>query len=441
MANRNVLDLLYNKRRSALDFNFDMLWAPPLLSLLTPADIYELNKIAKSIKLSGKIDEKYRLIDMIMRNRGFVKLHAGTNRVVYRFLEDQRFVIKIAVDRVGLGDNPAEYKNQFLLKPFVTKVFEVSPCGTVAVVERVNAIMSREEFISVADNVFDLITKFFVGKYVLEDFGSHYFMNYGIRDGFGPVLLDYPYVFELDGNKLYCNAKPIPRRRDIVCGGEIDYDDGFNNLICTKCGRQYNARDLSVKSKDKLIIVGGKKKMRVQVKRGNVVIKDNKQEVTKTIEERKPYSRPIKNGKAKFQVQGRNKNTKPDPNKNKMPSESILNNKESLVTNTNKPEDYTVEGTGSNIHVEARYNLMDKDGKRISAILPSEEIKTKSEIEAEEKDLDMNEELDEALKDQDYDEYDEDDYDEYDQYLNNRQRSSKIKPKMKSSKKNSFDGF
>ena len=181
MAKANALDFLYSKKSSPLEFNFDMLTAPPLLSLLTLQDIYELNRIARSVKLVGKIEEKYRLIDNIMTNRGFVKLHAGTNRVVYRFLEDQRFVVKVAIDRVGLGDNPAEFQNQFLLKPFVTKVFEVSPCGTVGVFERVDPIMSREEFISVADDIFNLITKFFVGKYILEDFGAHYFMNWGIR--------------------------------------------------------------------------------------------------------------------------------------------------------------------------------------------------------------------------------------------------------------------
>lgn len=183
MAKANVLDFLYRERKSPLEFNFDMLTAPPLLSLLTYQDIYELNRIARSVKLVGKIDEKYRMIDGIMNHRGFVKLHAGTNRVVYRCIEDQRFVIKIAIDRVGLNDNPDEFKNQFLLKPFVTKVFEVSPCGTVAVVERVDPIMSREEFISIADDVFALITKIFIGKYVLEDIGAWFFMNWGIRKG------------------------------------------------------------------------------------------------------------------------------------------------------------------------------------------------------------------------------------------------------------------
>ena len=84
-----------------------------------------------------------------------------------------------------------------LLKPFVTKMFECSPCGTVATVERVEPITSRQEFLSVADDIFDLLNQQILGQYILEDIGTNYFMNYGLRKGFGPVLLDYPYLFEL----------------------------------------------------------------------------------------------------------------------------------------------------------------------------------------------------------------------------------------------------
>lgn len=415
MAKLNALEALYNKRKSPLEFNFDMLWAPPLLSLLTPQDIYELNRIAKSVKLAGKIDEKYKLIDQIMTNRGFVKLHAGTNRVVYRFIEDQRFVAKIAVDRVGLGDNPAEFKNQFLLKPFVTKVFEVSPCGTVAIVERVDAVMSREEFLSIADDVFSLLTKFFLGKYVLDDIGSWFFMNWGTRKGYGPVLLDFPYVYELDGNKLYCNAKPIPGRRDIICGGQIDYDDGFNNLICTKCGRPYHARDLKKEGKEKLIIVGGKKTMKVQVKIGNTVIKDSsKTQVAKVIE---PVDEE-KNVYAQYRVQGR-ANIIKETKKENNPNVSILNKQIDPKKESEKVLTETVED------------------------IKEEPVEITHTVTTEEKD--MNTELEEVLENQnDYDEYDDyDEYEEYNDYLNNRQRSNKISPKMKSSKKgnNDFKGF
>ena len=47
-----------------------------------------------------------------MRRRGFVKFAAGTNRVVYRPVESDTFVIKVAYDAIGLGDNPKEFRNQ-----------------------------------------------------------------------------------------------------------------------------------------------------------------------------------------------------------------------------------------------------------------------------------------------------------------------------------------
>lgn len=407
MAKANVLQSLYTKRRSPLEFNFDMLTAPPLLALLTPQDINDLNRIARSVKLAGKIDEKYKLIDQIMTNRGFVKLHAGTNRVVYRFIEDQRFVIKVAVDRVGLGDNPAEYKNQFLLKPFVTKVFEVSPCGTVGLFERVDPIMSREEFLSVADDIFNLITKFFVGKYVLEDFGSHYFMNWSLRKGYGPVLLDFPYVYELDGNKLYCNAKPIPGRRDIVCGGEIDYDDGFNNLICTKCGRPYQARDLKKAEENKLIIVGGKKTMRVQIKIGKDIILDSgKKKVAKVIEE--PKEKVIVNT-----VKSRLNSTVSKVISDDKPSDSIFNKKEDI----NKEKETDAKIVDQDIETKDTEEVIDTTNNLVS----NEETVSST----------MNDELESAIDT--YQEYEDDysEYDDYDQYLSNRQRSNKRNKKSR----------
>lgn len=398
-VNKNVLNALYNKRKSPLEIYFDNLIAPPLLSLLLPQDIFELNRIAKSVKLSGKIEEKYRLIDNIMISRGFVKLHAGTNRVVYRFLEDQRFVIKVAVDRVGLKDNPDEFKNQFLLKPFVTKVFEVSPCGTVGLFERVNAIMSREEFLSVADDIFNLITKFFVGKYILEDFGTHYFMNWGIRqNGFGLVLLDFPYVYELDGNKLYCNAPIIPGQKFPVCGGQLDYDDGFNNLICTKCGRHYQANDLKKNENEKLIIVGGKKKMKVRVRVGNKVIVDTSKNMQSKVID-KPTTQTTQ---VKDKVESRT-NITASPTQEQKPKDAIFSNTSKQIDDKNEiKENITIVQEKSIINISNEDELLD--------------------------DTDTS------------DGYDEEDEYDYDQYLSNRQRSS-MKGQKKTKSNKDFSDF
>ena len=256
----HIIDKMQSRMMSVDEFNFDHLMAPPLYSFLTQYDIDQLRYIATSIRYSGKINQKYKAIDQIMKSRGFVKLVAGTNRVCYRHLEYDDIVVKVAVDAVGIHDNPEEFKNQHIFKPFVTKVFEVSPCGTVGLFERVVPITSREEFQSVATDIFDVISNWFVGEYVLADIGTKFFMNWGIRKGFGPVLLDFPYCYQLDGNKLYCR-NPDPSNPTGFCDGVIDYDDGYNYLYCTKCGKRYKATELKKAVDRKEIIIGGNNKM------------------------------------------------------------------------------------------------------------------------------------------------------------------------------------
>lgn len=294
MDRQDVLKrLLYPKCKTAIEFQFDTLIVNPLLSYITVQDIAQLNKIATSLKYSSKPKEKYVMIDNIMTNRGFKKMASGTNRVTYRCLNDYRIVIKIAIDKVGLSDNGNEYRNQHLLKPFVTKCFEISPCGTVGLFERVVPITSREEFINISDDIFDLINNL-IGKYVLEDIGEKFYMNYGLREGFGPVLLDYPYVFELDGRKLICNV-PEPMHPKGYCGGEIDYDLGYNDLVCKRCGKRYLATELksdSKSGKQKIIIEGEDTIMRCVLKRGDEVVSKLNSEgpvTTNTIKSKKDF--------------------------------------------------------------------------------------------------------------------------------------------------------
>ena len=225
---------------------------PPcrILNLLTIQDIMQLNQIANDKKLNTRPKEKLEMIKSIMGARGFKRLSSGTNRICFKYMEDQSFVIKVAYDHVGLSDNLHELYNQEFLKPFCTKVFEVSPCGTVGMFERVRAIKNREEFQNIANDVFDIIVNEFVGKYILADIGNKFFMNWGIREGMFPVILDFPYVYELDGARIYCN-RPDPTSPYGFCGGEIDYDEGFNHLVCTKCGKTFLASELKLAAEKK----------------------------------------------------------------------------------------------------------------------------------------------------------------------------------------------
>lgn len=221
-----------------------------LNQLLSPQDIAYLNSIATSVKLSGSPSKKKELITRLMEQRGFKRLDCGTNRIVYKFMEDQSFLVKVAFDRVAISDNLREYRNQEYLRPFCAKCFEVSPCGTVGMFERVMPVKNREQFASIAYRVFDIIVNCFIGKFILADFGTEYFKNWGVRVGAFPVIVDYPYLYELDPAKITCNNKD-DHSPSGFCEGEIDYEDGFNYLYCKKCGKRYLASELAKEGSDR----------------------------------------------------------------------------------------------------------------------------------------------------------------------------------------------
>ena len=279
MSRVALIEQLYaEKRKSALEFDYDALWAPPIMSIFTREDINELYRIATSLRYNANIEKKYELIDSIMKARGFKRAHCGTNRVVYNFLDMPTFVAKVAIDRVGMKDSPAEWRNQKYFKPFCCKIFEVDPSGVIAFVERVNPITSLEEFLSVSDDIFNMMLTKIIGKYVIDDLGTEKFMNYGLRynangTAFGPVIIDFPYAYELDGRKLVCNRPLETPFGTFPCGGEIDYDEGLNHLVCTKCKKRYEAMDLQKDNSNILVMYGdnegGYYLMRTRIVRAN----------------------------------------------------------------------------------------------------------------------------------------------------------------------------
>lgn len=271
MARADLITMMKYRKMDTDEFNFNMLSAPPINYFLTPTDIGDLRSIAMSIKYSSKAKLKKQMQNEIMERRGFKFFHAGTNRNVYRFLDDNTFLFKVMHSRSGINDNLLELKNQWYIAPACTKIFDVTQCGTVGSVERVEPITSREEFISLAPDIFDLISKKLIGKFVIADIGTRYFRNFGLRLGYGPVIVDFPYVYNLDGKKLYCSH--TDPNTNGPCGGAIDYDFGFNELHCNKCGLEYKADELMEKEKIGLVVKeGGRFDVKVVGMRGDMVV-------------------------------------------------------------------------------------------------------------------------------------------------------------------------
>ena len=275
----DIKEILMKGSTNVNNFNYDRLQeSVPLYQLFTEQDIYSLYKIATSIRYAGNKRKKLDEIAKIMKPKGFSRLAGGTNRVVYYHPDIPDMIWKIATDDTGLNDNPSEMYNQNFIKPYCCKVFSCHPSGVIASFERVERFVNYYEFECNRDCIFEIITKILIGKYVLEDFGIDYFMNWGIRVGFGPVILDFPYIYELDGNKLKCGLR---LEDGTICNGEIDYTPGFNKLVCTKCGAEHRARELGNKLKDSSMdLERNGKTMKITIMRGDEIVRTSYQKDT-----------------------------------------------------------------------------------------------------------------------------------------------------------------
>ena len=215
----------------------------PLSYYLTNQDIAYLYKCAMSPALNCDVKEKYHLIGELMRNRGFELIGGGTNRRAYRCTFED-LVIKIATDQVGFTSNLREFPNQNVIKPFCTKIFGTDYNGVVSMSEQFIPFKVVEEFQNYSQDIFDILYfKLRNNDIGMEDVGTRSFKNWGLRNGFGPGMLDFPTMYVLDPTKRFC--------RNIVngqmCGGTLDYDEGFNVIVCSECGRTHFVRTLAKK--------------------------------------------------------------------------------------------------------------------------------------------------------------------------------------------------
>lgn len=275
LIKQRVRKALYTEESEDYTRSFDSMIHLPISYYIPWNVVCQINKLVTSLKYSDKVSFKKKEIERLLKPYGFRKFATGTNRMILQYVEDHTFLIKVALDRVGMKNNPDEFRNMELLKPFMPKTYDVTPCGTISMVERVQPITSRQEAASIAPDIFDVIVNHILGKYVASDIGTKYYMNWGVRAGFGPVILDLTDLFPLDGTKLHCKRQ-MPDGS--ICNGEIDYDYGFNNLVCNKCNHVYEARELEkdMSHNENGIIVGGNINMSVElIVNGTVVARSN----------------------------------------------------------------------------------------------------------------------------------------------------------------------
>ena len=266
-------------------FDWNLMVKPPIVSYLQRKTIDDLTSLVTDVRVMNNPAKKYRFMNQILRPDGFKQLASGTNRRAFYCEYDPTIILKIGSDRVGRADNISEYYTQNVIKPFCSKIYDVLPSGIVALCERLEP-MSEKEFKTVwSKEIFDLIMNLMYRGYILEDVGGNFYKNWAVRLGFGPALIDFPYVYEIDWGKLKCTY--VNPRTGKKCTGELDYDysKGMSEIVCDACGSRYSAAYLRKDQTESYMssLRKGKKNMkpafRVKLKRGDQVVHQTVQEV------------------------------------------------------------------------------------------------------------------------------------------------------------------
>ena len=246
----NILDIggerSLKSQKVKVDVNqyWETLRVMPILSYIPGEVIVKLHQIMLSGRLMNKPAEKFKMMNELLAPFRFKPLASGTNRRTFYCEYDSRVILKVATDTVGRTANIREYNVQSIVKPFCPKIFELGYDGVLILSERVEK-MTEEQYKKIyASDIFDVIVNLLKKGFIVEDIGSNFFKNFGVRMGFGPVIVDFGDIYKVDYRKLKCHR--IADLEGNICGGAIDYDytKGMSEIVCTKCGTRYSAKYL-----------------------------------------------------------------------------------------------------------------------------------------------------------------------------------------------------
>lgn len=166
----------------------------------------------------------------------FTELGPGTNRYAVKI---DGFVFKIAMDKNGIDDNRIEAVMSAELQPYVAKTYE---CNNLMVVSEYVTVISKEEFKENEEVIKGILSQL-ADSYIFGDVGflMKNFINWGYRPNGELVILDYGYIYKIQGQEARCTHLLSD---DVICGHFLEYDQNFSDLICPHCRTKYKYADI-----------------------------------------------------------------------------------------------------------------------------------------------------------------------------------------------------
>lgn len=236
---------------------YDSWTAPSVSYFLSPDDLAMIEKYALSPYYTTHPREKAKDLDELMSRRGFRFVRGGTNRRFYEHVTIPRVGMKLATCNVGMKNNIDDMKNQDILKPFCTKIFDVARyangyySGVAEVVEAGVPVTCMDELKPYWEQLFFMfefkIRKDDIG---IEDLGLRSLTQYCIRPNFGVIICDFPTMVVIDRGKCFCTKTVDRGGIKTLCGGSIDYDGTYSFMECCKCHQKYSIQTLKAKNGD-----------------------------------------------------------------------------------------------------------------------------------------------------------------------------------------------
>lgn len=214
-----------------------------ILRYLSEDILQALNRICRDPTIRDNNQKSTKILNTLDKfNVDYSYLGTGTNRVAVLI---DGYVFKIAMDRLGVNDNWAELSLTQELQPVVTKVYECNNNGLILVAEYVELI-SKSSFEERADEIRDILSTI-ADRYLLGDIGTvlKNYTNWGCRDDGDLVILDFAYIYRIEGKEMICGA--LLNEDGLECDGFLEYDDNFYYLICSKCGKKYLFTDIRMR--------------------------------------------------------------------------------------------------------------------------------------------------------------------------------------------------
>lgn len=201
-----------------------------ILEHFTPQLLTDLYRVCKSSIISDnnlKVDTMLNILNEYKID--YVELGPGTNRLAILI---DNYVFKLALDKWGLQDNINEFTVSQELQPHVVKTYETN--DLISVCEYVTVI-SKDEFIDNKETIRDILGILAEG-YLLGDVGTvaKNFCNWGYRDNGDLVILDFAYIYRIQGEEMLCSQDQTM----------LEYDENFYNLKCPTCGKKHSFMDV-----------------------------------------------------------------------------------------------------------------------------------------------------------------------------------------------------